>query len=239
MNKPIRALLSIFLTAAIIILAAWLPKAMFGGTKDEPAAPRATDKESPVGIMRAEYLSRALMTSERFLYEDYAEADPAMRAKAMQTINDFLIKTEVPNFLYDEMKNLADSANIQSLSINTKGGAKLPVIRMFLQWQVNWNNWIDVYIDGDSGKILYLYASGSCINQVKTDETALVPSLDLIASVFSEHSGYKQLGSERSTNPDENAINVLFTDGTANEEYKINLIYYPGTMYDLKIAPLP
>ena len=239
MNKSIKTLISIILTAIVIILAAWLPKAIFGGAQDDPDAPRATDKESPVGIMRAEYLSRALMTSERFLYEDYAELDSEQRAVAMQTLFDFMAKLEVPAFLNTEMEQIKDSATVESLSINTKGGAELPVIRIFLDWQHNWKNWLDVYIDAESGKILYLYASGSCLNNVITDKTSIVPSLELIAAVFEKHTGYTKVSSEYTDNPNENAINVHYSDGTADEEYKINCIYYPGTMYDLKIAPLP
>lgn len=239
MNKPLKTLLSIIFTAFIIILAAWLPKALFGEAADNTNEPKAMDKESPVGIMRTEYLARALMTSEKFLYEDYAEVDTEQRIKAMKTLYDFLLKTEAPDFLYTEMEQFTDSAVVESLSINTKGGAKLPVIHIYYEWQVNWSNWFEVYLDGESGKILYLYASGSCINSVLTEKQPQVPSLNLIAAVFAEHTGYTQLNSYASDNPNENAVTILYSDGTEEEEYKINCIYYPGTMYDLKIAPLP
>ncbi|MGI5986205.1 MAG: hypothetical protein GXY01_06030 [Clostridiales bacterium] len=240
MNKLLRILLPILLTASIILLAAWLPKEIFKDTYDELDGPKAMDKESPVGIMRSKYLARALCTSERFLYEDEEAVNPEQRAEILQTLFDFFSKIGVPEFFYAELETLNDSAVIGSMSINTKGGAKLPVIHIYLEWEVFWSNWLEAYIDADTGKILYLYISGSCIdNTIIQNKSGQKPTLDVVTAVFGEHTGYIAQGVEYSTNPNENAVIVRYSDGTAEAEYKINNVYYEGTMYDLKIMPLP
>ncbi|NCC68035.1 MAG: hypothetical protein EOM14_07565 [Clostridia bacterium] len=199
------------------------------------------DDRSPVGIMRAEYMARALSTSEKFLYEDMAEASEERRASAMNILFDFITSIGVPEFLYDEISQLYDSAVVETLSINTKNGAELPVVHIYLEWQANWSNWLEAYIDEDTEQILYLYVSGSCISdEICTDgKDSQMPQLDKLASFFGEYSGYSQLSTEYTENPNENALTALYSDGSAEANYKINCIYYEGTMYDIKIEPLP
>ena len=236
-----KAALSVLLIIIIIVTAAWLPKAIFGTSLPVTADPQAADSHSPVGILRSEYLFRALSSSEKFLYEDTKTADALTRASALETLSDFFSKTVAPAFLLSEMKLISDSAVVETLSINTEKGASLPVIHIYLEWKQAWSNWLEAYLDADTGKILYLYISGSKITEnTPTDSADLqMPKLETIASVFGEYSGYSLISTEYTDNPNENALTAVYSDDSAQASYKINCIYYAGTMYDIKIEPLP
>ncbi len=240
MKRLLSALAVILITAAVLLLAVWLPRLFYndGQALIEHPAP---DTKSPVGIEKSEYLGRALSSSEEFVYESVGKVDSEQRYEILEGIFSMASDGTAPGFLLEEMESLVDTAVVERLTISTVGGAKLSLIHCYHEWKKDWSNWLDAYIDEETGKILYIYLSGKCLNN-GPEYAAKYPeiiSLDDLRDEYTSYMGYTMADSVYSQNPNQNALTAIYTDGSFSVKYLINRIYYAGTMYDIKIAPQP
>ncbi|MEG1315800.1 MAG: hypothetical protein RSC86_00330 [Oscillospiraceae bacterium] len=241
MKSFIKPLLMLTLSIGIIIIAAVLPNALFGNSSGfANSYPAATDEQSPVGVMRGEYLARALGTNQSFEHNNGAEATAKERQAAVKAVLELMWAVGAPQYMLDEMNGLYDNASISTISIDTKNGARLPLIHLYLEWKGDWSNWIEVYVDVDSGKVLYFYTSGKCLanGEKYAVQYPNMPGPDEILEAYAKYCGYSAEQQTVSSNPNENALIVAYADANGRADYKINCIYYAGNMYDIKISPM-
>ncbi len=116
-------------------------------------------------------------------------------------------------------------------------GESIELCRMWLQDQGDWTNWIDVYIDANSGFIYYLYISGICIynnaDYLKAFEVA--PDCKNIATYISEKYGYN-LEIVNWSGKSEDSAKVFMRLGGEALVWGINCSYHPGSLIDIKIS---
>lgn len=230
----------VLITAVVLLLCSTLPKLLLNEKHPQIEHP-ALDSESPQGIEKCEYLGRALSSSEKFIYNIEGKVDNEKRREIIEGLLNLSKDGTAPEFLTNEMGGIVDSVIIENLTISTVGGAELSLIHCYYEWTHDWSNWIEVYIDAETGKLLYIYMSGQCLGDGAgfAESYPEIISLEGLRDVYAEYMGFTATDSVYSQNPNENAITVTYTDGTSSVNYHINRIYYPGTMYDIKIAPMP
>ncbi|MEG1461222.1 MAG: hypothetical protein RSC51_07600, partial [Oscillospiraceae bacterium] len=242
MKKHLTTLLMLALSLVVIIAAALIPNAIFGNSQSSQGVPPdAMDANSPVGVMRGEFLARALGSEQSFQHSASAEANEGERTLAVKAIYELLSAIGAPQYMLEEMDGLYRNASIISDTIHTKSGAKLPLIHLYLEWNDDWSNWIEVYVDAESGKVLYFYASGRCVtgSEKYTSLYPQMPTSEQISEAYGKYCGYVAQKKTLLPNPNENALIASYSDEFGSADYKINCIYYAGNMYDIKISPLP
>ena len=69
-------------------------------------------------------------------------------------------------------------------------GRELQLCRMWLEKRGDWQNWLDVFFDADTGELYYYYLSRECLTNRKLYQTEEVPDAKLIAEKLAEDNGW-------------------------------------------------
>ena len=241
MKKPLKIIISVVLCIGVVVLAALLPAAILhkhDGSALVTQYPGEDLTVSSQGIKRAEFLAKTMHYPGAYKVEHQEAANHRQAALDARFV--FAESSQVPDFLLTDMSVLSSSANAEDLTYISDSGDKLPLTHIYLEWKGDWSNWLEAYIDRDSGKVLYIYISGRCLvgNEKYAQMYPSCPSPEVIGEAYASSLGYTLGQHSVSQDPNENAIQAELSDGVNSVSYKINCIYYAGTMYDIKIAPL-
>ena len=115
--------------------------------------------------------------------------------------------------------------------ISDESGARLRLCRMWLEARGDWQNWLDVCFDAESGEVYYLYLSRECLsNQSKYGGWGRLDAQDVADSLAEEYGWTLRWLEEGAEN-----ASALFTtdDGTAC--YQIDCRSY-DTLIDVKLC---
>lgn len=137
-------------------------------------------------------------------------------------------------FSVDQGAEATEASGAQCVSICLNGG-RIRVWHYYRQWRGDWRNWMEMYIDVDTGEVYYFYLSSGCEN--KTDAyTAMenTHSATELAAVWLKKWG---LTVEDITEEDDDGQTVLAhcDDGESSANYSVTWKYYPGSLLDFKI----
>ncbi|MBQ9411597.1 MAG: hypothetical protein IJU29_00670 [Oscillospiraceae bacterium] len=116
-------------------------------------------------------------------------------------------------------------------TVTREGSVRLRLCRMWLQARGDWQNWMDVCFDADTGHIYYLYVSRECLTnrRLYAGQERLTGS-DVAVWLASQHSATLQ-GLEDGA--DGTAVAVLTGDG-GTLRFEIRCIWY-DTLLDVRI----
>lgn len=70
------------------------------------------------------------------------------------------------------------------------GGREVHICRMWLEKRGDWQNWLDVCFDADTGELYYYYLSRECLTNRKLYQTEEIPDAKLIAEKLAEDNGW-------------------------------------------------
>ena len=117
------------------------------------------------------------------------------------------------------------------------GEKKMRLCRMWLQDKGDWNNWLDVYIDVDTGFIYYLYISSICVDNAQKYYSAIDGEMNskTVASMISKETGYELKLVSWSGKNEDTAMAYMASNGEALM-WNINCSYYATSMLDIKIS---
>lgn len=150
--------------------------------------------------------------------EDARRCSETMAALAARCINDQALETLTPSG--SEYTLLRDRA-----------GTPLRLCRMWLEARGDWQNWLDVCFDMDSGEVYYFYLSRECLaNRAKYPSGGTL-SASYIAATLEEDNGWTLRwltdGSEGST--------ALFSTDSGSACYQIDCRAYDA-LIDVKLC---
>ncbi|MBE7017334.1 MAG: hypothetical protein E7420_04170 [Ruminococcaceae bacterium] len=113
----------------------------------------------------------------------------------------------------------------------------IELCRMWLQDQGDWTNWVDVYIDAETGFIYYMYVSGICVynNSQYLNALETAPDCKSIASIVAAESGYN-LELVNWSGKSEDTAKVFTRIGGESLVWNINCSYHPGSIIDIQIS---
>ena len=74
--------------------------------------------------------------------------------------------------------------------VSDGGGRELHICRMWLEKRGDWQNWLDVCFDADTGELYYYYLSRECLTNRKLYQTEEIPDAKLIAEKLAEDNGW-------------------------------------------------
>lgn len=119
----------------------------------------------------------------------------------------------------------------------TDGENTMKLCRMWLQDKGDWNNWIDVYMDSETGFVYYLYVNSICVSNGGDYASAIDPELDAknIAALIAKETGYEMKLLNWSGKPEDTATAYTSLNGDA-VIWNINYSYYPSSTLDIKIS---
>ena len=109
--------------------------------------------------------------------------------------------------------------------------------RKWIQYSGDWNSWLDVCFDSQTGEVFYLYTNGECIyNSGEYADTA-PGSADAyaLAEIFADEMGlelyhYDEAGEAQG------ASTAIFLCGDTPVKLELSLVYYEGRLFDVKIV---
>ena len=104
------------------------------------------------------------------------------------------------------------------------------VCRMWLQVQGDWQNWLDVCFDADSGAVYYLYASRALLRNDDRYGADARPGAEGVAAALAEDLG----GTLRLFTPAEGGGSAVITAGEDTLCYRIDCVSY-DRLVDLKL----
>lgn len=113
----------------------------------------------------------------------------------------------------------------------------IDLCRMWMSAQGDWQNWLDVCFDLDTGDVYYLYLSSECLfngNDYLHDQSAGFDAKN-VADRIAELIGYELRYLVWSGNPADTAT-AVYMSGGSSVCVDINCIYYEATLVDVKIC---
>lgn len=183
-------------------------------------------------------------TGERsVMFSKYISGDKSIRMK----IDDKPTKAEVKycEKVFDDMyercildnavsKNITEGSEFITLS---DGENSMRLCRMWMQNQGDWTNWLDIYIDAETGFVYYLYVSSICLDNGGSYYDAVDSGLSsrLIADRIASETGFGLKILNWSGNAEDKATAYTTLNGEAII-WDIYCSYYPSSMLDLKIC---
>ena len=165
---------------AVLLLAALLLPLAFRSTStsDGDAETGASGETELKAAVFAEYWSGAGTPRVRKLEHPSARMTETCRAR----MNDL-----VKRYINDQALDRPIAEGSEYLSVSD-GDTEVRLCRMWLQVQGDWHNWMDVWMDADSGDLYYFYVSRECLtNRSKYSfDEADRPTVELLASRLAE-----------------------------------------------------
>ena len=182
LNDRTKLLVSICAAGAVLLTAMLLPLAFRTapetGTTEQPASVR--DRFS----LFAEYWQRgpeesALSISRPEKLDDRTKTDceERMRKLAERCVDDRALAYTAPT-------------GSEYTAIRDESGTEILLCRMWLEARGDWQNWLDVCFDADSGEIYYLYLSRECLTNRQLYADAAVPDVAGITAGISDAYGW-------------------------------------------------
>lgn len=177
------------------------------------------------------------------MFSRYMEKNSDVRVKVDEKPGTAEIKycTKVFDGIYDRcVLDVKDGKLItqgQEFMTLSDGENSMRLCRMWVQDQGDWTNWLDVYIDAETGFVFYLYVSSICLSNSMDYSDSLDPGFNCktVADVIAAETGYGLEMLSWSGRAEDTATAYTYSDGEAII-WSINCSYYPSSMLDLKIC---
>ncbi len=193
---------SIALVVLVLVAAMLLPLSFRSEPgAEEPPAPLTLEERAQ---MFADYRTGAAGT-------EFSVEKPDPVPQRMQQTCETVMRTLIARAINDQ--GLAETAPTGSeYTIVTDGeGRELHLCRMWLERRGDWQNWMDVFMDADTGELYYFYLSRECLTNRKNYPLTETPDAAQIAELLTAENGWtlRHLTAEE----DGSAVAVCSTPG--------------------------
>lgn len=220
-----RTKMLIYVGAAILvfILSCFLPLAFRSSAAAEPGFGNGARAS-----MFVKYINND--SSIRFKVDDEPDNGELKRCEAIfDELSSYCIIDKVSR------KTVTEGCQFINLS---DGENQMRICRMWFQDQGDWTNWMDVYMDADTGFVYYLYINSTCVSNGRDYSSAIEEgelSVKTLASSIAKETGYdlKVLNWTGKTEDAASIYTVLNGDALI---WNISSIYYPSSYLDIKIT---
>lgn len=131
-------------------------------------------------------------------------------------------------------KTITEGYQFMTLS---DGDNSLRLCRMWVQDQGDWTNWLDVYIDVDTGFVYYLYISSICLYNPDRYYSSFDSSFNTknVADIIAKETGFNlKVLNWSGQNEDTGTAYTAFNGESLI--WSINCSVYPSSMVDIKIC---
>lgn len=178
-------------------------------------------------VMFAKYISKD--NSVRYKTDDKPEKSEIKYCSAV-------LDKIVEEYRIDNVsgKTITEGSDFLVLS---DGENSMRVCRMWVQDQGDWTNWIDVYIDADTGFIYSLYISSICMYNGNDYYSAIEGDFNAktVADLIAKETGFELKVLNWSGKAEDTATAYTAMNGEAII-WNINCSYYASSMLDVKIC---
>ncbi len=167
---------------ALALLAAMLLPLAFRTDPQTPDAPAALTLETRTQLF-ADYWNATEPS-------DFTVEKPDPVPRRMKETCETVMRTLVARFVND--KSLPDAAPTGSeyTVVTDAEGRELHLCRMWLEARGDWQNWLDVFLDADSGELYYFYLSRECLTNRKNYATPELTQPEQIAELIASENGW-------------------------------------------------
>jgi len=131
-----------------------------------------------------------------------------------------------------DVKIVTEGQQFMTLS---DGDNSMRVCRMWVQDQGDWTNWMDVYMDVETGFVYYLYVSSICLSNPELYHNEAEVNVKTVADAIAAETGFGLEILNWSGRAEDMATAFTYLDGEALI-WNINCSYYPTSMLDIKIS---
>lgn len=136
----------------------------------------------------------------------------------------------------DSQRGPANSAGSEYVSVTNDAGT-IRTCRMWMEFQGDWNNWIDVCFDMDTGEVYFLYVSSKCISNGEIYIDALPEGFNTqtVAEMIADERGCELIKVVWNGKTGDTATAVFLDDGSA-VCMELTCTYYQSSLLDVKLC---
>lgn len=116
-------------------------------------------------------------------------------------------------------------------------GVSIQLCRKWLQYSGDWNSWLDVCFDMNTGEVFYLYTNGECIYNSSEYSNVAPGSADAeeLARLIADEMDFQLYYFDESLEPGASSTAVYLCDGSPLK-LRLSVVYYEGRLFDVKIV---
>ena len=137
----------------------------------------------------------------------------------------------------DLQRGSANSAGSEYISVTNDEEKTIRICRMWMEFQGDWNNWIDVCFDMDTGEVYYLYVSSKCISNAEN-------YIDALPDGFNTQTAAEQIAHERGSElvkvvwsgKTGDTATAVYLDGGSAVCMELTCTYYQASLLDVKLC---
>ncbi len=168
---------------ALIVIAAMLLPLAFRTSPGDPDVPAALSLEERTQMF-ADYWTQGAEAGG-FTVE---KPDPVPRK--MKETCETVMRTVIARSIDDQ--NLSDTAptGTEYTVVSDGDGRELHLCRMWLEKRGDWQNWLDVCMDAETGEVYYYYLSRECLTNRKNYPAPEQTDAEQIAAQIATESGW-------------------------------------------------
>ena len=166
----------------LVILAAMLLPLAFRTDPETPDAPDTLTLEARTQLF-ADYWNAS--DPSGFTVE---KPDPVPRR--MKETCETVMRTLVARFVADQGLSDLTPTGSEYTVVTDAEGRELHLCRMWLEARGDWQNWLDVFMDADSGELYYFYLSRECLTNRKDYALPEMTQPDQIADFIASENGW-------------------------------------------------
>lgn len=115
--------------------------------------------------------------------------------------------------------------------------ALLRLCRKWIQYSGDWNSWLDVCFDMQTGEVFYLYSNGECIfnSGEYTDTSPGSADVQALAQTLASEMGMELYYFDEAGEDTASSTAVYLCQNTPLK-IELSLVYYEGRLFDVKIV---
>ena len=166
----------------LVILAAMLLPLAFRTDPETPDTPDTLTLEARTQLF-ADYWSATEPSG--FTVE---KPDPVPRR--MKETCETVMRTLIARFVDDQNLPDATPTGSEYTVVTDAEGRELHLCRMWLEARGDWQNWLDVFLDADSGELYYFYLSRECLTNRKNYPLPELTTPEQIAELIASENGW-------------------------------------------------
>ena len=133
-------------------------------------------------------------------------------------------------FVVDREDVILTSEGTEYLTI-TYGGETIRVCHYFREWSGDWGNWMEAYVDADSGDPYYLYVSSQ--RKANADYSDIRMDNRSNAELLASAAGFELISF---TETGANAASAVYLTGNSAAKYTMSCIYHVNNLLDIKFV---
>ena len=221
LSEKVKTYVYIGTALLVFLIGCFLPLAFSGG----PDANAERDSENAALFVK-------FSNNEKYVRTKIDKKPANSTVKACEEIFNEILN----EYIIDDAARKTVNKGSEYMTVSFEGKS-IDLCRMWLQDQGDWTNWVDVYMDANTGFIYYLYVSGICVynNDKYVNALETHPDCRNIAAKIAEEHGYN-LEIVNWSGKSEDSAKAFTRLGGDALVWNIKCSYHPASLIDIKIS---